>query len=91
MVIYSTNRTLYATPDTALIQRMREFSFALGVRCQHCHAGGNGVSLEGVSFKSDDRLIILTKEEAAKKPWPRTLQEAQTWSFSDDAQAWTKP
>ena len=36
-------------------------------------------------------IWILTKEEAAKKPWPRTLQEAQTWSFSDDAQAWTKP
>jgi hypothetical protein len=34
---------------------------------------------------------ILTPQEAAKKPWPRTLQEAQTWSFSDDAQAWVKP
>ena len=37
----------------ALVQRMREFSFALGVRCQHCHAGGDGVSLEGVDFSSD--------------------------------------
>ena len=37
----------------ALTQRMREFSFALGVRCQHCHAGGDGVSLEGVDFSSD--------------------------------------
>ena len=25
-----------------LIQRMREFSFALDVRCQYCHAGGDG-------------------------------------------------
>jgi len=25
-------------PRTELVQRMREFSFALGVRCTHCHA-----------------------------------------------------
>jgi len=39
----------------ALTQRMREFSFALGVRCQYCHAGGNGVTFEGVSFASDEK------------------------------------
>ena len=39
----------------ALIQRMREFSFMLGVRCQYCHAGGNGVSFEGVVFESDEK------------------------------------
>jgi tetratricopeptide (TPR) repeat protein len=39
----------------ALTQRMREFSFALGVRCQYCHAGGDGVSFEGVSFGSDEK------------------------------------
>lgn len=39
----------------ALIQRMREFSFALGVRCQHCHAGGDGISFDGVDFSSDDK------------------------------------
>ena len=38
-----------------LTQRMREFSFALGVRCQYCHVGGNGVSFEGVVFASDDK------------------------------------
>src|SRR5262245_23019721 len=38
-----------------LIQRMREFSFGLGVRCQYCHPGGDGVSFEGVSFSSDDK------------------------------------
>jgi tetratricopeptide (TPR) repeat protein len=43
-----------------LIQRMREFSFALGVRCQYCHAGGNGVSLEGVSFQSDEKPAKAT-------------------------------
>ena len=38
-----------------LTQRMREFSFALGVRCQYCHVGGNGVSFDGVVFASDDK------------------------------------
>ena len=40
----------------ALVQRMREFSFALGVRCQYCHTGGDGVSFDGVVFASDDKV-----------------------------------
>jgi hypothetical protein len=36
-------------------------------------------------------LWILTPQELAKKPWPVTLKEAQTWAFDDNAQAWTKP
>src|SRR5262245_11772485 len=43
----------------ALVQRMREFSFALNVRCQYCHAGGDGVSLEGVDFASDEKPTKL--------------------------------
>lgn len=39
----------------SLVQIMRGFSFALGVRCQHCHAGGDGISFAGVSFDSDDK------------------------------------
>lgn len=39
----------------SLVQIMRGFSFALGVRCQHCHAGGDGISFEGVKFDSDDK------------------------------------
>jgi hypothetical protein len=38
-----------------LTQRMREFSFALNVRCQYCHAGGDGVSFDGVNFASDEK------------------------------------
>jgi hypothetical protein len=34
---------------------------------------------------------ILTPQEAANKPWPRTLAEAQAWSFDASAQTWTKP
>lgn len=38
-----------------LVQRMREFSFALDVRCQHCHTGGDGLSFDGVVFSSDEK------------------------------------
>ncbi|WP_280152838.1 hypothetical protein [Piscinibacter sp. XHJ-5] len=34
---------------------------------------------------------VLTPDEAAKKPWPVTAQEAQAWSFDPVAQVWTKP
>jgi tetratricopeptide (TPR) repeat protein len=36
-----------------LIQTMRGWTGALGVRCGHCHAGGNPDTLEGVDFASD--------------------------------------
>jgi hypothetical protein len=39
-----------------LIQQMRQFSFALGVRCQYCHTGGDGVSFDGVKFESDEKI-----------------------------------
>ena len=38
-----------------LTQHMREFSFALNVRCQYCHTGGDGVSFQGVNFASDEK------------------------------------
>ena len=40
----------------SLVQVMRGFSFALGVRCQYCHAGGDGVSFVGVKFDSDEKV-----------------------------------
>jgi hypothetical protein len=39
-----------------LILQMRQFSFALGVRCQYCHAGGDGISFDGVKFESDEKI-----------------------------------
>jgi hypothetical protein len=45
----------------SLVQIMRGFSFALGARCQYCHAGGDGISFEGVSFPSDEKI---TKQKA---------------------------
>ena len=38
----------------SLMNVMRGFSFALNVRCQYCHVGGDGVSFDGVDFASDD-------------------------------------
>ena len=34
---------------------------------------------------------ILRPEELAKKPWPTTPAESQTWLFDATAQAWAKP
>lgn len=39
----------------ALIQEMRKFSFALGVRCQHCHVGESGQPLSAFDFASDEK------------------------------------
>jgi hypothetical protein len=33
---------------------------------------------------------ILTDAELAKKPWPKTPREAQTWAFDPVAQVWTR-
>jgi hypothetical protein len=38
----------------SLVQIMRGFSLQLGVRCQYCHVGGDGVSFAGVEFPRDD-------------------------------------
>jgi hypothetical protein len=42
-------------PRPQLVQRMREFSLALDVRCEYCHVGGDPVTLEGMMFSSDER------------------------------------
>ena len=34
---------------------------------------------------------ILTPDEAARKPWPATVQEARAWAFDPVAQTWSKP
>ena len=34
---------------------------------------------------------ILRPDEAKVQPWPRTLQEAQAWSFDPVGQVWSKP
>src|SRR3990172_11429381 len=39
----------------ALIDRMRDFSGALGVRCEFCHVGEGGPELKNMDFPSDDK------------------------------------
>jgi hypothetical protein len=34
---------------------------------------------------------ILRPEELAKRPWPSTPAEAQSWAFDATAQVWAKP
>ncbi|MFO1219114.1 MAG: hypothetical protein U1E89_12130 [Burkholderiaceae bacterium] len=32
---------------------------------------------------------LLSSDEQARKPWPRTLEQAKTWSFDPVAQVWS--
>ena len=34
---------------------------------------------------------ILRPDEAATRPWPTTLDEAQKWTFDSSTQTWIKP
>jgi hypothetical protein len=34
---------------------------------------------------------ILSAEEAARQPWPKTAAEAQAWVFDPTMQRWSKP
>ena len=36
-------------------------------------------------------LWILTPEEAARRPWPTTPQQAADWRFDPTLQVWSKP
>ena len=44
-----------AIPVRALIDSMRTFTAALGVRCQFCHVGREGMPLDSFNFRSDDK------------------------------------
>ena len=49
----------------ALLQRMREFSFALDVRCEHCHVG-EGNDLSKFDFASDTKPTKSTARAMMK-------------------------
>lgn len=52
LVVFTVSSGLAAQAQQA---PWREFSFALDVRCQHCHTGGDGISFDGVVFSSDEK------------------------------------
>lgn len=47
-------------PVRDLINQMRFFTGALGVRCQYCHVGQEGQPLDSFNFRSDDKRTKLT-------------------------------
>jgi len=74
---------------------------APGVRIR---AANNGLLLQGaltgqtltVHYTQEfsgliNQVWLLTDEELARKPWPSTLEEAQSWSFDAGTQTWTRP
>lgn len=48
------------TPVRQLIGNMRQFTFALGVRCQYCHVGEEGQPLSEFDFPSDEKRTKRT-------------------------------
>jgi tetratricopeptide (TPR) repeat protein len=42
-------------PRAELVQAMRSFAGALGVRCNHCHVGANPANLDGYDFAADTK------------------------------------
>lgn len=46
-------------------------------------------TLDGFGLIRD--VWVLTDEERARRPWPTTPQEAQSWSFDAATQTWAKP
>jgi tetratricopeptide (TPR) repeat protein len=51
------------TSRKELTQTMRGWASALGVRCGHCHSGGNPETLQGVDFASDSKWEKRTARE----------------------------
>jgi len=46
-------------PREELVQRMREFSSALGVRCEYCHTAPDGTPNASPAFQSDEKVAKL--------------------------------
>jgi hypothetical protein len=42
-------------------------------------------------FGQVHEVWILSADEAARQPWPRTAAEAQAWDFDPTLQRWSKP
>ena len=79
----------------------RETRFAPGARIRN---QANMIALSGTlvgakllvhyTLDSMDQLSdvwILTPEEAAKRPWPATQQQVETWLFDASTQTWARP
>jgi hypothetical protein len=45
----------------------------------------------GIGGAQVQDVWILRPEEAAIRPWPSTLEEAQTWTYDPATFSWTRP
>ncbi len=51
------------TPVIQVVGAMRNITFALGVRCQFCHVGQEGMPLERFDFASDEKRTKLVARQ----------------------------
>jgi hypothetical protein len=51
------------TPVAEVTAAMRSFAMGLGVRCQFCHAGEEGMPLERFDFASDEKRTKLVARQ----------------------------
>ena len=51
------------TPVIQVVGMMRNFTFALGVRCQFCHVGEEGMPLERFDFAKDEKRTKLVARQ----------------------------
>jgi hypothetical protein len=51
------------TPVMDVVGAMRNFAFGLGVRCQYCHVGEEGMPLERFDFPSDEKRTKLVARQ----------------------------
>ena len=54
------------TPVIQVVGQMRQFTFDLGVRCQFCHVGEEGMPLERFDFGTDQKRTKLVAREMMK-------------------------
>ncbi|MEO7965731.1 MAG: c-type cytochrome [Gemmatimonadaceae bacterium] len=52
-----------STPVMNVVGTMRNFTSALGVRCQYCHVGTEGMSLDSFDFVSDKKRTKLVARQ----------------------------
>ncbi|MET0381983.1 MAG: hypothetical protein ABW032_01030 [Burkholderiaceae bacterium] len=86
-------------PDVVLNGRPARLSAAMrihGVDNMLVMTGGLPPGTYLVDYTLDStgliyEIWILTAQEAAVGPWPRSAEEAAAWRFDPIGQAWTKP
>src|SRR5688572_7780924 len=51
------------TPVTEVVRAMRNIALGLGVRCEFCHVGEEGMPLERIDFPSDEKRTKLVARQ----------------------------